>query len=246
MGSFAASLRTLDDNPAVKATVRLDDGRLSIALGNESIGDWALDEIDLEQIDTGYRMAAEGDQIIIEIDNIEAFQTELDEASKRRRPSLGRFRRERKPPPTEVEPTPDRIEAPTRTSRTAADAPVSPPDQDQETGERPGFGERLVAMMDAGIERAEKRWGSLLPKWVFSRPVLVGLILMLITSLIFPATASVILLVGGLLLVVLGAVFYTDPMLVAKWLPGRMQPVHVLVSGVSILLFGVLVGMLAG
>jgi ABC-type antimicrobial peptide transport system permease subunit len=63
--------------------------------------------------------------------------------------------------------------------------------------------------------------------------------------IIFPGLVSGFLLITGLLMVMFGAVVYTDPMLASKWLPGRMSPTHVLLFGVAILLVGVLLGIIA-
>ena len=54
------------------------------------------------------------------------------------------------------------------------------------------------------------------------------------------------LLATGAILIMGGAVIYTDPMLASRWLPGRMSPVHVLLFGVVVLLLGVVLGVIAG
>ena len=195
MGSFAASLKTLGDSQGLPAVIHLSEGRLSIDAGDESIGDWALDEIRLEPTPTGYRMAAEGEQIILEVSDIDAFETELSHSGKRKRsmPEMG----------------------------------------------------KLLAPVDRGITFAEKKWGALLPQWVFTR-IMIGVVIAALTLvIIFPGLVSVFLLIAGLLMVMFGAVVYTDPMLASKWLPGRMSPVHVLLFGVAILLVGILLGIIA-
>ena len=77
MSSFAASLKTLGDRKGLPATVVLENDRLSIKAGEEPIGDWALDEIRLEPTPTGYRMAAEGEQLLIEMSDVAGFESEL-------------------------------------------------------------------------------------------------------------------------------------------------------------------------
>jgi hypothetical protein len=54
-----------------------------------------------------------------------------------------------------------------------------------------------------------------------------------------------LMLLSGVLLVMLGAVLYTDSVMAARLLPGRMTVMHVLISGVGLLLLGVLVAMTA-
>lgn len=70
-------MKTLGDRQGLPATVVLENDRLSIAAGDESIGDWSLDEIKLEPTPNGYRMAAEGEQLLIEMADAEAFESEL-------------------------------------------------------------------------------------------------------------------------------------------------------------------------
>jgi len=195
MGSFAASLKTLGDSQGLPAVIHLSEGRLSIDAGEESIGEWALDEIRLEPTPTGYRMAAEGEQIILEVGDVDAFETELSDSGKRNRsmPEMG----------------------------------------------------KLLAPVDRGIAFTEKKWGALLPQWVFTRIMFGVVIAALLLVIIFPGLVSGLLLIAGLLIVMFGAVLYTDPMLASKWLPGRMSPVHVLLFGVAILLVGILLGIIA-
>ena len=85
----------------------------------------------------------------------------------------------------------------------------------------------------------------LLPAWLFTRAVLLGVVLMLAAAIAVPGIVSVILLVAGLLLVLLGAVLYTDNVLASSWLPGRMTPMHVLLIGVTVVMLGVLLGVIA-
>ena len=88
MSSFSASLKTLGDRQGLPATVVLENDRLSIAAGDESIGDWSLDEIQLEPTPNGYRMAAEGEQLLIEMPDAEAFKSELTKKSRSIKVSL--------------------------------------------------------------------------------------------------------------------------------------------------------------
>ena len=195
MGSFAASLKTLGDSEGLPAVIHLSEGRLSINAGSESSGEWALDEIRLEPTATGYRMAAEGEQIILEFTDLDAFQAELSSNGKRE---------------------------------------WSLPDKD-----------KLLTPVDKGIAFAEKKWGTLLPEWAFTRFMFGVAIGALTLTIVFPGPVSIALLVVGLLTVMLGAIVFTDPMLASKWLPGRMAPVHVLLIGLAILIVGVLLGIIA-
>ncbi len=196
MTSFSASLKTLGDRQGLPATVVLENNRLSIEAGEESIGDWSLDEIRLEQTPTGYRMAAEGEQLLIEMPDAAAFQSELTKTDRGMRFSL---------PNTE----------------------------------------KLLKPFDKGLEAAEERWGALLPKWAFTRIMVAVIIGAALVTVFLPGLVSTFLLVSGVLMIMFGAVVYTDSMLASKWLPGRMSPMHVLLFGVVILMLGIFLGVLA-
>lgn len=195
MSSFSASLKTIGDRRGLPATVHLDDDRLSIDAGDHSLGKWSLSDIHLEPIATGYRMDAEGEQILIELQDTEAFELELH-----------------KKPPSRIT--------------------------------RPSAG-NLMKSVDSGLEAAEKRFGGLLPEWVFTRIMFGVVIGALLLMAILPGLVSTFLLITGLLTVIVGAVVWTDTVLASKWLPGRMTPVHVLLFEVVILIVGVVLGVLA-
>jgi hypothetical protein len=252
MGSFTGSLRAIGDVKALPATIELEDGRLSIASGETEIGSWDLKEIQLEPIPTGYRMAAEGDQILIELEDVHSFSEALEDGQKRRR--LGRSRKsstEKAKPaaPAPVE-TPVMTANPSRSRRTREVA-LPPADSSSATSSS-GKPEKekptktsLLDFVDRTLVRAQKRFGAYLPDWVFTRIVLAGLVAGLILVIALPGLISVLLLVGGLLLVLFGAVVYTDPMLASRLLPGRTAPQHALLFGVLTLMVGVLLGVVA-
>ncbi len=203
MSSFSASLKTLGDRQGLAATVVIENDRLSIEAGAESIGDWSLDEIHLEPTPNGYRMAAEGEQLLIEMPDAEAFASELNEMSSE--------------PNQKSQST--KITLPKRAT--------------------------LLRPVDKGLEAAEKRWGALLPDWVFTR-IMVGVVIgTLLFTAFLPGLVSTFLLISGVLMVIFGAVVYTDTMVASKWLPGRMSPMHVLLFGVTILMLGIFLGVLA-
>ena len=216
MGTFTASLKTPGDQTELPATIRLEDGRLRIAIGEEPIGDWALGEIQLEQTPTGYRLSAEGEEILIAFPDTSTFASELAKSGRRK---------ERKAPKLKA-PTnrPPNLRAPI--NKAPSDLPV-------------------LGSVDRGLAAAQRRWGPLLPKWVFTRITLAIVSIALIVTIVFPGVVSSFLLIAGLLTVVLGAIAYTDPMLASKWLPGRTTPAHALIIGVGILMFGVLLGVIA-
>lgn len=267
MGTFSASLRTIGDVSALPATVQLEDGHLSIAAGTTEIGTWPLAEIHLEPIPTGYRMAAEGEQILIELKDVDSFQEALQNGKKRRK----RFRKRAEPdksatpapaadetpapapaPAREPEPVPRAEPVPAVQPRSVPERNVALPPRDTSSEPSPkskpkttGFTEKGLAFVDGTLHKANKRFGPYLPEWVFTRLMFGIAFVALVLMVVLPGLVSIFLLVAGALIVVFGAIVYSDPMLASRWLPGRTQPPHVLLFGVAILMMGVLLGVIA-
>lgn len=273
MGSFSASLKTIGDNQGLPATVRLDEGRLAIAAGDADIGSWSLDEIGLEPTSRGYRLAAEGEQLLIELDEIEQFADELSKAQKKttkrngfRLPLRGKSSDRpsddggQAPEPQQAvveeprvaEPARPRVrlpepvravdEAPAETEKKkpARRAKKEKAPKAEKTGDR-----SAVAMLDRTIDSVEKRWGSLLPDWVFNRIVFVGAGVLVILAFVFRGYTSIVLLVTGVIALMVGGAAYTDDVMASKLLPGRTTPTHVLLVGIGFVAVGIGFGFIA-
>lgn len=257
MGTFTASLRAIGDVQALPATVRLEEGRLSIAAGETEIGSWPLAEINLEPIPTGYRLAAEGEQILIELKDVDSFSEALKEVSKRkfRIPTLRKGKSEEPEPVSWEDKTPSPPPAPATPVEPKAQRQVAlPPAPEETTAKRAkkprdpktsGWTDRGLAFVDGTLHTAQKRFGPYLPEWMFTRIMFGVAFVALVLMAVLPGLVSAFMLVSGALIVVFGAVVYSDPMLASRWLPGRTQPPHVLLFGVAILMMGVLLGVIA-
>jgi hypothetical protein len=249
MGTFTASLRAIGDVKALPATVELSDGRLSIAAGSTQIGSWLLSDIHLEEIPTGYRLAAEGEQILIELKDLEGFTAELASRSKK-----ARFGRKKGSDTASVRPseTPEPVtvapRATVETDQPPARQVALPPREDSKPSvkakTRASSG-RVLTFVDGTLEKAQKRFGPYLPEWMFTRAMFAIACVALVLMVVLPGMVSTLLLVAGGLLIAFGAVVYSDPMLASRWLPGRTTPQHALLFGVGILMLGVLVGIIA-
>lgn len=261
MGSFSASLKTVGDRHGLPATINVEGGRLSIAAGEAAIGEWSLDEIKLEPIPTGYRLAAEGEQILIEMPNSHEFADVLSQESKQesllgnfKLPGFGSKKKAEEKPgkaETSVNSQPEPVSQNHARPVVAESRPrTAPAHQAPEPEEKAKDAEKrsdnaVLAFVDRTLASAEKRWSSLLPSWVFTRVVFGILTATLLAAFIFPGLVSTFLLLCGVLLVTFGAIVYSDGMLASRWLPGRTTPIHVLLFGVAILMLGVLLAVIA-
>ncbi len=238
MGSYSASLRAVGDSSTVPAIVHLENGQLSIAAGSHEIGSWSLADIELEPLPNGYRMAAEGDQIIIELHELNEFREALANGRFKRRLKVRGKEKSTISASTASEIT---TETPRAVTRTDSPKPKSEPKKDPKSSDG-GLLTRGMDYLDHGLSQAHKRFGPYLPDWMFSRAMVVILLIVLVVMIMFPA---LLLIIGGLT-IALGAVAYSDPIIASRWLPGRTQPPQVLIAGVAFLLLGVLIGIVRG
>lgn len=232
MGTFNASLRTIGDRRGLPAVITLAEKQISILAGDQELGSWGLDEVQLEETgESVFRLEVDGDRILIDFEDAAGFREILASTSRMRSRAAVRGV---KAPRTEVKtrktPKPERVAKEKSPRRPKA-----------EKGSAGTFGARIDGMLAA----AEHRWGSLLPSWLFTRVTLLALLILLVATVVAPGLVSLVLLLSGLVTVLFGAVLYTDNMLASRVLPGRMTPMHVLLFGVTTLMLGVLVGVAA-
>ncbi len=248
MGTFSASLRAIGDVKALPATVELSDGQLRIVAGSTEIGSWPLSEIRLEQIPTGYRMVAEGEQILLEFKDLDSFATELGKASKKRRARSRSAATTAKTSFEDVVSQSSPIEAPEQPvplAEQSIPAPESEPAPPSKRAKTSRGGSGIFRPIDAMLIKAKKRFGAVLPDFVFSRAMFIIAVAALVVMVLMPSIFSTVLLIVGALTVLFGAVVYSDSVLASRWLPGRATPQQALLVGLGVLLLGVLLGFLA-
>ena len=73
MGQFQGSLRLPGDSRPLPATFQLSEGRLQVASGDHIIGDWPVDTIDISHVPEGIRVKAEGEVLLLDISDRDAF-----------------------------------------------------------------------------------------------------------------------------------------------------------------------------
>ncbi|MCH8983936.1 MAG: hypothetical protein IH943_07535 [Acidobacteria bacterium] len=256
MSGFTAALKVKGDTEPLQARLEVENGRLIISAANQSIGDWNLEDLDIGRTPEGFRFEVEGEELLLEVSDPLAFEEAIGtndrKAAKNR---TGRFKgKSRKS--TKQTSTKDKTRPDGRSTRQTSTPAKSRPDgqatkqtttQTESTtdGRAKRASAAFLTALDKGLDRAEKSWGSLLPEWVFTRGTAGFFAAGILVMLILPGIFSTVLLIGGFLLLVLGAVVYTDSTLAARILPGRATAAHVLIVGVGILVFGFVLALLA-
>jgi len=218
MGQFQGSMRLPGDSHSLPATVQLGDGRLQVASGDHVIGDWPVDAIDISQVPEGIQVKAEGEVLLLDIADRDAFTTAAAFTAKPKRISLPK-----RSPKTPSTPLPKTVV--TKTEK------VKPPKPQSES------------KLDSYLARANERFGAKLPDWVFSRRGLAAAVALLALCVVFAKPVSFLLLIGGVVVLLIGGVTMLDNVLARRILHHKVTPIQVVIGGGTIFVVGLLVGM---
>lgn len=222
MGQFQASLRMPGDSRALAAVVLLHEGRLQVASGDHVIGDWAIDTIEISQIPEGIRVAAEGEVLLLDISDRATFEQEAAAHNK----APGRRIRAVKAAKT-------RTPKPGKTG-TATKVGVRAPKR-----------VRTGSKLDLYLGRARDRFGSSLPKWVFSRIGLGAALGLVVFTVIFAELVSNLLLIAGVVVLLIGGVTMLDSVIARRVLQHKVTPIQVVIGGGTLFVVGLLIGFAA-
>ena len=227
MGKFTASLRLPGDSNALAATVQVQEGRLQVASGEHVIGDWEIAAIDISRIPEGIRVAAEGEVLLLDIDDRAAFEQEAAAIGGKAK----RSSRPRKSAKAEASRAPK--------AKSARTATISKPAAEKTAKVK---GESRV---DRFLKQAKERFGSSAPDWLFTRRGLVGVLALLALCVVFAQLVSNLLLIAGVISLLIGGVTMLDTVIARRILRHRVTPIQVVIGGGSVFVAGLLVGVVA-
>lgn len=78
MSEYEGTLRMPgDDGPPLLVHIDLTEERFRMSAGDSELGDWALSEIRVNALPDGFHLRAEGEEILLEIDDDAQFAVEL-------------------------------------------------------------------------------------------------------------------------------------------------------------------------
>jgi hypothetical protein len=222
MGQFQGSLRLPGDSRPLPATVQLRDGRLQISSGDHSIGDWSIDAVDIAQVPEGIRVKAEGEVLLLDIPDREAFSQAAAFYSPRPK-RLARARRSTKPQAAQSLPS-------RPTAKVKADKPAKPKGESR---------------IDQLLAKGKERWGQKTPDWVFSRWGVAAAVGLLAVCVVFAELVSNLLLITGVIALLIGGVTMLDSVIARRILHHKITPIQVVIGGGTIFVVGLLVGFVA-
>ncbi len=220
MGQFQGSLRLPGDSKSLPATVLLRDGRLQISSGDHAIGDWSMDTIDIAQVPEGIRVRAEGEVLLLDLPDREAFS----QAAAFYAPKPKRLPRAKRSLKTQKSPSlPSRPVA-------AAPKPAKP---------------KGDSRIDHLLAQAKDRLPDKTPDWVFSRWGVAAAIGLLAFCVVFAELVSNLLLIAGVIALLIGGVTMLDSVIARRILHHKVTPIQVVLGGGGVFVAGLLVGVVA-
>jgi hypothetical protein len=229
MGQFQGSLRLPGDSRPLPATFHLTEGRLQVASGDHIIGDWSVDTIDISHVPEGVRVKAEGEVLLIEIADRDAF-TQAAAALAHKPKRLSRPKRAAKTPATPAPVSPQ---------------PVAPKAIEVKTPKVKTPKVRGESKVGTYLTTAQERFGSKLPNWVFGRWGIAAAVALIALCVIFAELVSNLLLIAGVVVLLVGGVTMLDSVIARRLLHHKITPIQVVIGGGGIFVVGLIVGIAA-
>jgi hypothetical protein len=237
MGGFAAALKVGADTEPLSTKLEVEGGRLIIRAADQKIGDWALSDLEFERVSGGYRLDVEGEELILDVEDLLGFQEAISVQPAKRRRSKHISSPNNNSSRSHI--------ARERQVRASLEA-TSPADPEDSKSEETTVVARSLGVVDSALEKAKASAGSDWPGWIFTRWTVFSAVALVLLVIVLPGVFSTMFLIGGLGAVVLGAVLYTDDAMARRWLPGRITALHVLIGGTGLAVLGVLIAVLRG
>jgi hypothetical protein len=227
MGKFNASLRLPGETETLDAVVRVDDGRIHVVSGEYVIGDWDIHKVDLSRVPEGFRLTAEGEELLLDIPDRTTFEEETSAKN-------GKRKSPRAKKASAVALKPSKAEKKAAKTEKASQSEPSTPRVSAE-----------LSTLDRFLANAEERFGSKLPSWVFTRGGLVVVAAALALVIFLSNFVSTLLLITGVIGVLIGGVTMLDSVIARQVLRHRITPIRVVILGGTVFVAGLLLGFIA-
>jgi hypothetical protein len=104
---------------------------------------------------------------------------------------------------------------------------------------------RTESKLDVYLGRAQQRFGSKMPAWVFSRIGIAAALGLFALTLIFAGFVSNLLLITGVVVLLIGGVTMLDGVIARSVLQHKVTPIQVVIGGGTVFVVGLLIGFAA-
>lgn len=239
---FEASLTLSNDAKPLPITADLGEGSLALVSGGEEIGQWQLDQVNLQRILGGYRFDADGETVTLKIAEADRFADELDRILHPPTPTKKRSKKEEKAKKTEI-PSTEVASVDDRSKPQSAKAKRVKEPKAPKTPKAPKASGQ-VGWLDTRLEALDRRWGRYLPAWILTKGGLLVVLGILVALVAKPAWFSALFLIVAAVGLMASAVAMVDQVVAIKIFKGRYSAVQGLLVSLGIGLVGLLLGAL--
>lgn len=226
MTQFDASLIVSDDPTPLPTKVELHERNLTLTSGDQPIGTWSLDQVELNRVLGGFRFEVDGETVTLKIPQADTFADELHEIMSSAPKGKKRMK---------AATTTKAAKTPKATKAKAAPTAV-------DTAAGPGPQANGVSTLDIRLEAAQKRFGKYLPNWLFTKGGLIVTGVSLLLMLIFRQLFSAIFLIIAAIGLTASAVALVDQVIAVRMFRGKITAIQGLTGSLTIGLLGLLLG----
>lgn len=232
MGTFKAMLRLPGDSQPLPATIQFQAGRMQVASGDHVIGDWDVQNIEISRIAQGFRIAAEGEELLLDIEDRASFEEAAAGPSVKAKAKGNRRPKKSSRPSAATAP---KSKTP-RGQHLVATAPAA------EEPAKPDRDSRLNRILEWANDRFES---TLLPSWVFTKGGVVAVIGLIVIAVVFGELVSNLLLIVGVIGLLTGGITMLDNVIARRVLRHKVTPIQVVIGSGTVFVTGLLVGVVA-
>jgi len=204
---------------------------MQVASGEHVIGDWDIHNIEISRIAQGFRIVAEGEELLLDIEDRASFEEAAAghsvQAKSNRRPKKSSRPRAATAPKAKS----PRGQHMVATATPPAEKPAKP-DRDS----------RLNRILEWANDHFES---TLLPSWVFTKGGLIAVLGLIVIAVVFGELVSNLLLIVGVIGLLTGGITMLDTVIARRVLRHKVTPIQVVIGSGTVFVTGLLVGVVA-
>ena len=235
MSAYTGSLRIQATDDVVEAEFRVSEQTLTVISGGQQLGTWPLSNIELDDTGTEIYLSLDGEEVIVNVPNRDAFVDELAPPRGKRGPRHAKPRRQKTP------------KAPRAAKRPKSRKPVKPsaPPEPAELVERTEPRLPTPAKPPRDVLGAVRRlldrdtWREWLAdrvvRWVIAATVVIGVALL---ALFATASLGMILVLIGMVALIVAALAVSEDLTAISWVPGQMSESTLVIAGAVAMVIG--------
>ncbi len=242
MPVFKGSIRVAGSNEAgLEASLAVDEGRLVVRSQKHEIGNWALEDLLVEQRGDAFHIQVEGEELVVAVGDAAGFSEglgmndrQLNRARAKRIKAEEKARRKKRSAPEETVAIPPPVVATPAPPPQAEPPPVTPPPETRAPGPPPVPKEFLAATPPP--PKPPSLWRLLPLRWKLAGFGVVGLI---VFGVFYPGILALLLMLTGMVTLFLAIAAKGDSQSAVR-MPAFFTTTPAIVAGVVMVVLGLI------